>query len=110
MARALLIYGDPARSMDLFHAVPAPITDPFLYAEVGGRRVAVLPYIDVASVREVDERIEVLDPYDLGRRALLRSGLDATEVDYEIALRACRRLGVTSATVSWDFPVAVADR
>jgi Xaa-Pro aminopeptidase len=110
MAPALLIYGDPERSMDLFHTIPAAIADPFLYAEVDGRRVAVVPHIDHQTVREVDPSIELLDPYDLGRRALLRQGLDATQIDFEIALRACRQLGVDRATVSWDFPVAVADR
>jgi Xaa-Pro aminopeptidase len=110
MASALLIYGDTERSTDLFHVIPAVIADPFLYAEVAGRRHAVLPTLDHESVRAVDTSIELLDPYELGRRELLRSGLDHAAIDFEIAQRACRRLAITDATVNWDFPLAVAER
>ena len=37
---AVLIYGAPEISADLFHEVPAGIGDPFLYLENDGRRVA----------------------------------------------------------------------
>jgi Xaa-Pro aminopeptidase len=107
---ALLIFADSERSADLFHAVPRAIIDPFLYVESGNRRVAVISHIDHELVREADPAIEVIDPLELGRRALLESGLDRTAADVEIAARAAARLGIARATVSWDFPVAVADR
>ena len=47
----VLLYGAPERDADLFHAVPAGITDPFLYAEAGGRRVAVVSVLDADNAR-----------------------------------------------------------
>jgi len=110
MARALLMFADSERSMDLFHAVPRAIIDPFLYAETGRRRIAVIGHVDHEPLREADPSIELVDPLDLGRRALLESGLDPTSTDVEVAARAVARLGIDRATVSWDFPVAIADR
>src|SRR3954454_7464139 len=104
MSQALLIYGGTERSTDLFHAIPATIVDPFLYVEVDGRRVAVVGHIDHQTIREADPQIELVDPFELGRRELLQQGMDYVRVDVEIAARACARLGVTRATVPWDFP------
>ena len=38
MSSDLLLYGDTERSPALRHELPISIGDPFLYAEVGGRR------------------------------------------------------------------------
>ena len=43
---AILIHGAPASLPDLFHAIPAPIGDPFLYLEAGGRRAAAVGTLD----------------------------------------------------------------
>jgi Xaa-Pro aminopeptidase len=110
VAEALLLFADSDRSMDLFAAVGTVVMDPFLYAELDGRRVAVLGHIDHASVRAADPEIELLDIRDFGRRELFEQGMDWIEAQLEIARRACAHLGVTAATVSWDFPVALADR
>jgi Xaa-Pro aminopeptidase len=106
----LLIYADGRRSMDLFHAVPAPVIDPYLYLEDGERRVAVVSHIDHASLRAAAPDIELRSPMDYGRRELLRSGMDRTSVEFEIAVRALQAEAVTAVTVSYDFPVAIADR
>ena len=53
--------------------------------------------------------IEILDPSTLGGDALLASGISRHEFALEIALRACRELGVERAVVPPDFPVAFAD-
>ena len=42
----VLIYGAPEASPDLFHAIPVGIGDPFLYAEVDGRRIAIFRLLD----------------------------------------------------------------
>src|SRR4051794_33098099 len=107
---AVLIYADPYRSMDLFHAVPAAIIDPFLYLEADGRRVAVLPEHDHASIAAVDDGIELVDFFVYGRKELLQSGMSYVEAGLEVARRACADHGVRAATVNWDFPVALADR
>jgi len=103
----LLIYGAPDTSPDLFHAIPVGIIDPFLYAEMDGRRAATVSVLDADKVREAG--IEVIDPSVLGRDELLEEGRTEWEIEVELALRACRTLGVESAAVAPTFPLAVAD-
>ena len=103
----LLLYAAPEASPDLFHAIPEGIGDPFLYAEVDGRRAAAISVLDADKVRALG--IEVIDPYELGADELLDSGISRHEVDLELALRACRRLGVEQAAVPSEFPLGVAD-
>jgi Xaa-Pro aminopeptidase len=103
----LLIYGSPEHDADLFHAVPVGIIDPFLYVEAGGRRAATVTVLDADKVRSLG--IEVLDPYALGRDELLKAGLPEHAIDVELALRACRAVGIERAAVPPGFPVAVAD-
>jgi Xaa-Pro aminopeptidase len=103
----LLLYAAPDASPDLFHAIPEGIIDPFLYAEVNGRRAAAISVLDADKVRALG--IEVIDPYELGADELLDSGISRHEVDLELALRACRRLGVEQAVVPSEFPLGVAD-
>jgi Xaa-Pro aminopeptidase len=101
------LYGSPESLPDLFHAVPAGITDPFLYAEAGGRRVAVVSVLDADNARATG--VEVLDPTALGRDTLLESGRRPHEIEVELCLRACRELGIAAATVPFEFPLALAD-
>jgi Xaa-Pro aminopeptidase len=106
--RDLIMFGAPDTSPDLFHAIPAGIVDPFLYAEAGGRRAATVGVLDADRVSAFG--IEVIDPSQLGADELLAQGMSRHELELEIALRACRRLGLERAIVPPDFPVAVADR
>ncbi len=53
--------------------------------------------------------IDILDPSTLGGDQLLASGISRHEFALEIALRACRELGLERAAVPPEFPVAVAD-
>jgi Xaa-Pro aminopeptidase len=103
----LVIYGAPDTSPDLFHAIPVGIIDPFLYAEAGGRRAATVSVLDADKVRALG--IDILDPAQLGADELLASGASRYEVDLEIALRACRELGLERAIVPPEFPLGVAD-
>ena len=82
----VLIYGAPEASPDLFHALPVGIGDPFLYAEVGGRRIATPSVLDGDKVAALG--IEILDPSTLGADALFGQGLGRHEVSLEVALRA----------------------
>jgi Xaa-Pro aminopeptidase len=107
MPDSVLIYGSPELEFDLFHAVPAGITDPFLYLEADGRRVAVLSVLDADNARAAG--VEVLDPTTLGRDELFEQGLGRQELELETCLRACRELGVGAAAVPFGFPVALAD-
>jgi Xaa-Pro aminopeptidase len=103
----VLIYGAPDASPDLFHAIPAGIIDPFLYAEADGRRAATVSVLDADKVAALG--IDVLDPATLGADELIAQGLSRHEVALEISLRACRELGLERAAVPPEFPVAVAD-
>jgi Xaa-Pro aminopeptidase len=103
----VLIYGAPETSPDLFHAIPASIIDPFLYVERDGRRVATVSVLDADKVSALG--IDVLDGAKLGRDELLERGLTDTELEGELALRACRDVGVRSAIVPPAFPLGVAD-
>jgi Xaa-Pro aminopeptidase len=48
----VLIYGDTIRTPELRHEVPVAIPDPFLYAEKGDRRIAILHSLEIPRVRE----------------------------------------------------------
>jgi Xaa-Pro aminopeptidase len=107
MTSALLLYGAPEVLPDLFHAVPAGIIDPFLYVEADGRRVAIVSVLDADNARATG--VEVLDPLRFGRDDMLSQGLAAHTIEAETCLRACRELGVETAVVPFEFPLAVAD-
>ena len=109
MPEALLMYGDTDRSADMFHALPLLLMDPFLYAEVEGRKVAVQSVIERDRILALGD-VEVLDVSSLGREQLMKSGMGWVEADLEICLRACRELGIASAVVPPDFWAAVADK
>jgi Xaa-Pro aminopeptidase len=103
----LLIYGSPDASPDLFHTIPTPIIDPFLYLEADGRRGATVTVLDEHKVSP--HGIEIVDPYELGIDELLDSGISRHDVEMELCRRACERFGVSSALVPSEFPVGLAD-
>ena len=108
MTDALLLYGAPDASPDLFHAIPEGIVDPFLYAEAGGRRAATVSVLDADKVR--GHGIEILDPSSLGADELIAAGVDPDGAGR--GDRACGRRGRSASTarvVPPDFPLAVAD-
>jgi Xaa-Pro aminopeptidase len=103
----LLIYGSPDGSPDMFHTIPTPIIDPFLYIESSGRRGATVTMLDAHKLSPYG--VETIDPYDLGVDELFARGITREQVELELCLRACERFGVRSAAVPSDFPVGVAD-
>jgi Xaa-Pro aminopeptidase len=107
MADAFLLHGSTDLDFDLFHAVPVSITDPFLYVETGGRRIAILTPLDAENVRATG--VEVLDPGQFGRDELIAQRLPVEAVETELCVRVCRELGVRAAAVPFRFPLAVAD-
>jgi Xaa-Pro aminopeptidase len=105
----VLIYGDTMRVPELRHEVPVVIPDPFLYAETGSRRVAVLHSLEIPRVREEAPQLEIVAIEQLGADELFASGMRAWEAMLELAVRACRELGIERATVPEGFPVGHAD-
>lgn len=105
---AILLYGDTVRLPAMRYEVPHSVADPFLFVEGDGKRHTFLRSLEVARMQLV-ENMEPI-PYEaLGLDELLAEGRSGEEVTLELALRACRRLGVERATVPFDFPVALAD-
>jgi Xaa-Pro aminopeptidase len=105
----VLIHGDTVRSPELRHEVPVLIPDAFLYAEKDGRRTVVLHSLEVPRVREEAPELQIVPLEQLGSDELYSQGKQGWEIELELALRACRELGVTQATVPASFPVGHAD-
>ena len=104
----VLIYGDTIRSPELRHEVPLAIPDPFLYLERDGRRVVAIHSLEIPRVRE-HAHLEILPTARLGEDELLAAGKPEREITLELALRACRQLGIERAAVPPTFPVEHAD-
>ena len=106
----VLILADSMRSPELRHEVPIAIPDEFLYAERDGRRVVVVGSLESERIREAGLGIEVM-PYEaFGLDDLMASGTSPTEASLQMYVRACRELGIASASVPATFPLELADR
>src|ERR671937_397761 len=104
----VLIYGDTVRSPELRHEVPLVIPDPFLYLERNGRRAVAIHGLEIPRVREETD-LEILPTAQLGEDELIAEGKSEQEITLELALRACRKIGIERAVVPPSFPVEHAD-
>ena len=100
----VLIVADTVRSPELRHEVPLAVPDPFLYAEVGGKRSVVVSSLEAGRIRELGTDLEVLTLEDVGIDELLKRGLDTYAVDRELSLSACRTLGLAGAVTPAVLP------
>jgi Xaa-Pro aminopeptidase len=107
---SLLIYGDTERSAALRHEVPIVIIDPFLWVEHDGRTYLLSNPLEAARMARTLPDAELIQMMDLGFRELLKGGMPRHEAELEVAARAVEKIGVRSASVPPDLPVAVADR
>jgi Xaa-Pro aminopeptidase len=105
---AVLMYADTTRSAELRNEIPHTVHDPFLYLEKGDERSVVVRSLEVARMAAVPGLV-AMPQEEFGLDELLASGLTGAEAALEIALNACRRLGITRARVPASFTVAVAD-
>ena len=106
----VLIYADTIRSPEMRQEVPIGIPDPFLYIERDGARHVVLSSFEIDRVRAVPGTPMPHAYEEFGYDELIAKGLPRDEVYLEVAVNACRELGVTEAAVPWTFPVRFADR
>jgi Xaa-Pro aminopeptidase len=106
----VLIYADTIRSPELRHELPLAVPDPFLYVERDGTRHVVLTSFEIDRVRRVPDAPETHANEEFGYDDLIAQGLPRDEVLLEVAVNACRALGVVEASVPWGFPVKLADR
>jgi Xaa-Pro aminopeptidase len=104
----VLIFADTIRSPELRHEVPVAVPDPFLYYERNGSKLAMLSSFEVDRLREVG--VEAHPYEEFGWDDLVASGLPREEVDLELALRAAKDWGVSTAAVPSTFPLELADR
>ena len=105
----VLIIADTVRSPELRHEVPLAVPDPFLYAEVGGKRSVVVSSLESGRIDGLGHGLEVLTYEDAGVDELMKRGLDAYELDRELYLGACRLFGLERAVTPGGFPLAHAD-
>lgn len=105
----ILIVGDTERSPELRHEIPLHIGDEFLYAETGGRRVAVIWSVEGDRVAKIDQTIEIIPSETFPPDDLIRDGVDIYDLAPILAGRMVAALGITSAKVPAAFPLRVAD-
>ena len=103
----VLIFGETTTSPAMRHEVPVSIGDDFVYVERNGTKLVAVASLE--TPRLGGNGLDVRAFEDFGYDDLLASGLNREQALLEIALRACRDTGVTSAAVPPDFPVSVAD-
>jgi Xaa-Pro aminopeptidase len=104
----VLIYADTVRSPEMRHEVPVAVPDPFIYAERDGARYAFVSSMEVPRLRQVDG-LKAVPLEKLGLDELIAQGLKWQEVDRELALRACRQIGLTEVVTPRTFPLELAD-
>jgi Xaa-Pro aminopeptidase len=104
------MYADTYRSPELRHEVPIGIPDPFLYAEQGGVKHIAIGAMEIPRLSEL-KLFDLHPAEDYGLDELRGAGeLSLSEINKEIALRAVKALGITSAIVPEAFPLWFADR
>jgi Xaa-Pro aminopeptidase len=105
---AILIIGDTVRSPELRHEVPLAIPDPFVYAELDGRRVAVVSAMETMRLEGIGG-LEVRPTEDFGADEIRRSGLDVHEAARRLTVQTVQGLGIERATVPGGFPLGSAE-
>jgi Xaa-Pro aminopeptidase len=91
------------------HAVPLGVPDPFLYAEQNGSRHVFSSSMEAPRLRTLG-LFDVHEYEEFGYDELIASGVERTELDAQLALRAVGSLGLARASVPENFPVWLADR
>ncbi len=104
----VLMYADTFRSPELRHEVPLGIPDPFLYVEKDGVKHIQIGSMEVPRLAALGLH-ELHPSEEYGIDELVARGLSTTEIRADIALRAVKGLGVTSAVVPETFPLWLAD-
>jgi Xaa-Pro aminopeptidase len=80
----VLIYGDTIRSPDMRHELPLVVPDPFLYAEVGGSRHAVVSSLEQRRIAELDPRITLHALEEFGIDELLAGGAERHGIEHRL--------------------------
>ena len=105
----LLIVGDTVRHPELRHEVPLAIPDPFVYAEVGDRRVVAISSMEATRVEGLGLDLDVRPTEEFGSDEIRRSGVDVHTAAIQLAVRIAEGLRLEDATVPRNFPLGIAD-
>ena len=105
----LLIVGDTVRVPELRHEVPLAIPDPFVYAELGDRRVVAISSMEATRVEALGIGLEVRPTEEFGADEIRRSGVDVHRAAVEQVVRVAQGLGIEAATVPRGFPLGIGD-
>jgi Xaa-Pro aminopeptidase len=105
----VLIVGDTVRNPELRHEVPLGIPDPFVYAEVDGRRIVAISSMEGVRVEALGTDLEVRALEEFGVDEIRRSGLDVHEAATRLNLNIVQGLGIDRATVPRGFPLGIGD-
>lgn len=98
-----LLAASSAESADLLYASGFQAPDEFVYAEIDGKKMAVMSILELERARREARRdVEIIDRMDLLR--------DAPPGERNVLLQLGRRFGVSRWRVPERFPVAYADR
>jgi Xaa-Pro aminopeptidase len=106
----VLIFGDTVRSPAMRHELPLSVGDPFLYLETDGRRAVVTNALEVDRIAKAAPDVERLLINELGMDELIAEGRARPDIEREVCVRAVAELGIRSAVVPPEFPLALADR
>jgi Xaa-Pro aminopeptidase len=109
VARGVLIHGESVDHGDQLVSSRFLAGDPFVYIEIGGRRLLAVGDFEVERARRESGADEVWGYRDLNVGELFAEGRGSREVETELVLRAVRRAGLDHATVPGWFPLATAE-
>jgi Xaa-Pro aminopeptidase len=104
----VLIVSDTIRSPELRHEVPVAVPDPLVYAELNGSRFAFVSSLEIPRLAALGG-LELVSFEELGADELAERGIPWNEFDGEIALRACRHIGLRDAVTPNGFPLGIAE-
>ena len=100
----VLVVGDTVRNPELRHEIPLGIPDPFVYAEVDGRRRVAISSMEAMRVEALGSDLEVHPFEAFGADEIRRSGVDSHEAWRQLLVRSAQGLGVEEARVPRGFP------
>ena len=106
---SVLIIGDTMRNPEMRHEVPIGIPDPFLYAEVDGRRIVAISSMEAIRVEGLGTGLDVHTFEEYGADELRRTHRDRHAFARELIVRAVKGLGIEKAAVPGKFPVQHSD-
>jgi Xaa-Pro aminopeptidase len=106
---SVLIIGDTMRNPEMRHEVPIGIPDPFLYAELDGRRIVAISSMEAIRVEGLDIGLEVHTFEEYGADELRKKHRDRYAFTRELIVRAVKGLGIERASVPGKFPVQHSD-